>query len=85
MVISKERNHVLVYLKTYLILINICHVDQVDSLKGSSLIEVADLIIKRVKEGSHHALELFPKVLSVISSQKRIHYHKGKSKISSRI
>jgi hypothetical protein len=55
----------------------------VDSLKGSSLIEVADLIIKRVKEGSHHALELFPKVLSVISSQKKIHYRKGKSEVNS--
>ena len=56
-----------------------------DSLKGSSLIEVAELIIKGVKEGTHHALELFPKVLSVISSQKNICYRKGKSEICGRI
>lgn len=56
-----------------------------DTLEGSSLIEVADLIIKGVKEGSHHALELFPKVLTAISSQKKIAYHKGKFEINSRI
>ena len=48
-----------------------------DSLKGPSLVEVAELIIKGVKEGSHHALELFPKLISVISSHKMISYRKG--------
>ena len=43
---------------------------------------VAELIIKKVKEGSHHALELFPKVLSAISSKKKISYRKGKIEVN---
>ena len=39
--------------------------------------EVAELIIKGVKEGGTHALELFPKILSAISSRKMISYCKG--------
>ena len=41
------------------------------------MVNLAELLIKGVKEGRHHALELFPKLLSVISSQKTIQYRKG--------
>ena len=44
--------------------------------------EVAELIIKGVKEGGTHALELFPKILSAISSRKMISYCKGELSMS---
>lgn len=50
---------------------------QVDKLEGEMMVSLAELLIKGVKEGHHHALELFPKLLAVISSKKTIHYRKG--------
>lgn len=48
-----------------------------EKLEGESLVTLAEVLIKGVKEGHHHALELFPKLLSVISSKKSIIYRKG--------
>lgn len=50
-----------------------------DKLEGETLVNLAELLIKGVKEGHHHALELFPKLLSIISTKKTICYQKGES------
>lgn len=49
-----------------------------DELDGVSLVTLAEMLIQGVKEGHHHALQLFPRLLSVISSKKTIRYSKGK-------
>lgn len=41
------------------------------------MIALAELVIQGVKDGLHQALELFPKLLSAISSKKTIRYQKG--------
>lgn len=50
-----------------------------DKLEGETLVNLAELLIKGVKEGHHHALELFPKLLSIISTKKTICYQEGES------
>ena len=49
-----------------------------DKLEGETLVLLAELLIRGIKDGHHQALELFPKLLSVISSKKTIKYCKGK-------
>ncbi len=51
---------------------------EVDALDGETLVTLAELLIKEVKSGQHQALDLFPKLLAVISSKKTIEYRKGK-------
>ena len=56
-----------------------------DRLEVETLVMLAELLIKGVKEGHHQALELFPKLLSIISSKKTIHYRKGVQKCEERM
>ena len=53
-----------------------------DKLQGETLVTLAELLIKELKDGHHHSLELFPKLLSVISSKKTIQYRKGKQQLT---
>ncbi len=47
-----------------------------NSLSGPSQVAIAEIIIKGLKEGHHPSLELFPKLISTITSQKVIRYPK---------
>lgn len=47
-----------------------------EKLEGETLVALAEKLISGVKEGFHHSLELFPKLLSVISAKKTICYRK---------
>ena len=49
---------------------------QVETLSGSSQVELAEMIIKGLKEGHHASLELFPKLLACITAHKSIRYQK---------
>ena len=40
---------------------------------------LAERLILGVKEGLHQSLDLFPKLLSVISSRNKISYRKGEA------
>ena len=59
------------------------HASKVEQLSGASHIELAELLIKGIKEGKHLALDLFPKILSIIAAQEKIQYQKGQSVSSS--
>lgn len=52
---------------------------QVDVLDGETLVTLAELLIKGVKNSHHQALDLFPKLLSAIAAKKTIYYRKGVS------
>ncbi len=56
----------------------LCSLLQVSSLSGFSAVGVAEMIIKGLKEGHHHSLELFPKLVSSIASHKTISGHNQK-------
>ncbi|XP_064381889.1 Fanconi anemia group I protein-like isoform X2 [Halichondria panicea] len=49
---------------------------EVNSLSGPSQVAIAEIIIKGLKEGHHPSLELFPKLISTITSRKVIRYPK---------
>lgn len=46
-------------------------------MNGESQVEVAELLIKGLKEGKHNSLELFPKVVSAVAAHKVIRFQKG--------